>query len=131
MNYTKFIDVRFFRFLLTGGFNTGVTYVLYLVVLKFLPYMWSYSVSYICGIVLAFVLSRFFVFKEHRGMRSILFFPLVYVAQYLFGMLVIWFWVKNLQFSQELAPLAAIALSLPLTYFLTKMVFVKSEKRCK
>jgi putative flippase GtrA len=129
MNYTKLIDLRFLRFLLTGGFNTGVTYVLYLVLLKFLPYIWSYSVSYICGIVLAFALSRFFVFKEHRGLRSVLFFPLVYVAQYLFGILVIWFWVKNLQFSQELAPLAAIALSLPLTYFLTKIIFVKSEKK--
>lgn len=129
MNCTELMNLRFFRFLLTGGFNTGVTYVFYLVLLNFLPYMWSYSISYVCGIVLAFVLGRFFVFKEHRGLKSVLFFPFVYVAQYIFGMLVVWFWVNKLFFSQALAPLAAITLSLPLTYLLTKLVFVKSEKK--
>ncbi len=125
MNLTTLLEIKFFRFLLTGGLNTGLTYVLYLALLSFLPYMWSYSISYICGIVLAFVLSRFFVFKEHQGLKSALLFPLVYVAQYALGVLVVWLWVKKLQLPEYLAPLAAIALSLPMTYVLTKLVFVK------
>lgn len=125
MNLTTLLEIKFFRFLLTGGLNTGLTYILYLVLLSFLPYMWSYSISYICGIVLAFVLSRFFVFKEHQGLKSALLFPLVYVAQYALGVVVVWLWVKKLQLPEYLAPLAAIALSLPMTYVLTKLVFVK------
>lgn len=120
------MEIKFFRFLLTGGLNTGITYALYLVLLSVFPYTWAYSISYVCGIVFAFVMSRFFVFKEHQGVKSILFFPLVYVAQYVLGMFVVWFWVKQLSLPEYLAPLAAIILSLPLTYVLTKLVFVKS-----
>lgn len=54
-----------------------------------------------------------------------LLFPLVYVAQYALGIFIIWFWVKKLLLPEYLAPLAAIAISLPLTYMLTKLVFVK------
>jgi putative flippase GtrA len=121
------MEIRFFRFLLTGGLNTGLTYVLYLILLSALPYIWSYSISYVCGIVQAFVLSRFFVFKEHQGVKSVLLFPLIYVVQYAVGILVVWFWVKKLLLPEYLAPLAAIALSLPLTYVLTKLVFVKAK----
>lgn len=123
---SNLMEIKFFRFLLTGGLNTGITYALYLVLLSVFPYTWAYSISYVCGIVFAFVMSRFFVFKEHQGIKSILFFPLVYVAQYVLGMFVVWFWVKQLSLPEYLAPLAAIILSLPLTYVLTKLVFVKS-----
>ena len=121
------MKIRFFRFLLTGGLNTGLTYVLYLILLNSLPYVWSYSISYVCGIVLAFAMSRFFVFKEHQGVKSVLLFPLIYVVQYAVGIFVVWFWVKKLLLPEYLAPLAAIALSLPLTYGLTKLIFVKAK----
>jgi len=96
--------------------------------LNFFPYIWSYSVSYVCGILMAFVLNRFFVFKEHQGLKSVLFFPFIYVAQYILGIFVVWFWVKKLMLPEFLAPLAAIILSLPLTYALTKLVFVKAKQ---
>lgn len=121
------MEIRFFRFLLTGGLNTGLTYALYLILLNFLPYVWSYSISYVCGIVLAFAMSRFFVFKEHQGVKSVLLFPLIYVVQYAVGIFVVWFWVKKLLLPEYQAPLAAIALSLPLTYGLTKLIFVKAK----
>lgn len=121
------MESKFFRFLLTGGLNTGITYALYLILLNFLPYIWSYSISYVCGIAFAFAMSRFFVFKEHQGLKSVLLFPLIYVAQYVLGIFVVWFWVKKLLLPEYLAPLAAIALSLPLTYVLTKLVFVKAK----
>lgn len=77
---------------------------------------------------MAFVLNRFFVFKEHQGLKSVLFFPFIYVAQYILGIFVVWFWVKKLMLPESLAPLAAIILSLPLTYALTKLVFVKAKQ---
>lgn len=126
MKLSDLMEIKFFRFLLTGGLNTVITYTLYLALLSVFPYTWAYSISYVCGIVFAFVMSRFFVFKEHQGIKSILFFPLVYVAQYALGMLVVWFWVRQISLPEYLAPLAAIILSLPMTYVLTKLVLVKS-----
>ena len=126
MKLSDLMEIKFFRFLLTGGLNTFITYALYLTLLSVFPYTWAYSISYICGIVFAFVMSRFFVFKEHQGIKSILFFPLVYVAQYMLGMFVVWFWVRQLALPESLATLVAIILSLPMTYVLTKLVLVKS-----
>ncbi len=126
MKLSDLMEIKFFRFLLTGGLNTVITYALYLALLSLFPYTWAYSISYVCGIVFAFVMSRFFVFKEHQGIKSILFFPLVYVAQYVLGMCVVWFWVRQISLPEYLAPLAAIILSLPMTYVLTKLVLVKS-----
>ncbi|WP_460145094.1 GtrA family protein [Pseudomonas sp. S2_A02] len=123
------MEIKFFRFLLTGGLNTGITYALYLIMLNFFPYIWSYSISYIGGIVIAFVMNRFFVFKEHQGLKSVLFFPFIYIAQYILGIFIVWFWVKKLMLPEFLAPLAAIVLSLPLTYVLTKLVFVKAKPK--
>lgn len=128
MNLKKLTEIKFFRFLLTGGLNTAATYALYLILLNFFVYTTSYSISYVCGILLAFLLSRYVVFKEHQGLRSVIFFPLIYLAQYLFGLLVVWFWVKILFMPEFLAPLSAIILSLPLTYTLSKLVFIKSKQ---
>jgi len=127
MKLKKLLEIKFVRFLLTGGLNTALTYILYLVLLSFLPYIWSYSISYVCGIFLAFMLSRFFVFKEHQGLKSALLFPFVYLAQYILGVFVVWLWVTKLSLPEYLAPLAAIALTLPLTFVLSRLVFVKGK----
>lgn len=117
------VTSRFVRFLLSGAFNTAVTYGLYLLLLNVLAYQASYTIAYVTGIVLAFVLNRFFVFQSHRGLTSIILFPTVYLAQYLLNLIVVWLWVDRLHLSDKLAPLAAIALSVPVTYGLSRHVF--------
>ncbi|WP_455925526.1 GtrA family protein [Pseudomonas putida] len=117
------VKSSFVRFLLSGAFNTAVTYGLYLLLLNVLAYQASYTIAYVTGIVLAFVLNRFFVFQSHRGLTSIILFPTVYLAQYLLNLIVVWLWVDRLHLSDKLAPLAAIALSVPVTYGLSRHVF--------
>lgn len=113
----------FGRFLLSGAFNTAATYALYLALLVALPYWLSYSVAYASGIVLAYYLSRHFVFGHSPAGRRALAFPLVYVAQYLVGLAVAFVWVDLLRLPAPLAPLAALAVTVPLTYLLTHWVF--------
>ena len=47
------------RFLASGGLNTLVTYIAYLVLLHWLPYQQSYSIAFASGIALAYVLNRY------------------------------------------------------------------------
>ena len=56
----KILQVDFARFLVSGGFNTLVTYGLYLLLLNVLSYRISYTIAYVAGIVLAYSLNRFF-----------------------------------------------------------------------
>lgn len=124
---SKVLNLDIARFLMSGGFNTALTYGMYLVFLTFLPYQPSYTLSYIAGIVLAYVLNRFFVFKSHQGVKSAVLMPLIYLTQYLLSLIVLWFWVDQLELDSRLGPLTAIILTLPLTFLLSKFAFKKRQ----
>ena len=112
------------RFLLAGGLNTAVTYLLYLGLLRVTSYQVSYAIAFTCGIAISYALGRVFVFKTHRGYRSVLMLPLVYLVQYAVGAAVVWAWVTLLHQHPVLAPAVAILVTLPLTYLLSKFAFV-------
>jgi putative flippase GtrA len=120
---------RFFRFILSGGLNTAITYAIYLLLLQQISYQISYTVAYVSGIVISYILNRAFVFRGHRGLRSILLFPLVYVAQYGFGMLILWLWIDMAKLNDKVAPLIVVAVTLPLTYVFSRFVFLGSKKQ--
>ncbi|MEC3888282.1 GtrA family protein [Xanthomonas campestris] len=113
----------FIRFLASGGFNTAATYALYLALLHVTEYRAAYTISYTAGIILAFLLNRFFVFRQHRGWRSLVLFPFVYLAQYLVSLGIATVWVEQLRQAAQLAPLVAIVVTVPLTYLLSRTVF--------
>jgi putative flippase GtrA len=113
----------FVRFLVSGAFNTAATYALYLLLLLAFPYWVSYSVAYAAGIVLAYILSRDFVFKRRLTGQRLLAFPLVYVVQYLIGLAVAAAWVDLLGLPAWLAPAAALAITVPITFLMTRAVF--------
>jgi len=114
----------FFRFILSGGINTAFTYAIYLISLRFLNYKISYSIAYISGVILSFILNRFFVFATHKGIKSIILYPFVYVFQYFFGLFIVWLWVSELKLAPEIAPIVSIILTIPLTFILSRFVFV-------
>jgi len=118
------MEFRFIRFLCSGGANTAITYIIYLLLLQFLTYQVSYTIAYVAGIAIAFTLNKVFVFKEHQGWKSVLLYPFVYLIQYLFGILILWLTVNQMGLKVELGPLVVIVLTVPLTYWLSKLAFV-------
>lgn len=115
----------FWRFLLSGGFNTVVTYMLYLLLELVLDYRASYTTAFIAGIALAYWLNRIYVFRVKGSRTAATLFPLVYLAQYSTGLMMVSLWVEILGFNARLAPLAAIAVTIPLTYILSRWVFLR------
>jgi putative flippase GtrA len=124
---SKIVKLDFARFLVSGGFNTALTYGIYLLLLLVLSYTVSYTISYLIGILLAYTLNRFFVFKSHRGLQSALLLPLIYGFQYLLSMLILWCWVEKFGFDERLGPLAAIVMTLPVTFAFSKLAFQKTK----
>lgn len=114
------------RFLLSGAVNTLLTYLLYLLLLAQLSHRVAYSIAFASGIALAYGLNRGFVFRTHAGWRSALAMPLIYLLQYALGMIIIEVWVSVAGLSAALAPLAAIAITVPLVYRLSKTAFTAS-----
>lgn len=113
---------------MSGGLNTAFTYLIYLLLISFLSYKISYSIAYLLGIIFSFTLNRFFVFDAHKGIRTIVLFPFVYLFQYFLGLFVVWFWVEVLSLDMRFAPIASIILSVPVTFILSRFIFIGRHK---
>lgn len=113
----------FIRFLASGGVNTLATYLVYLALLQVLSYRVSYTIAYACGIALAYVMYRYFVFQSEGGRLGPVFVVLIYAGQYLLGLALTSAWVAWWHLPAEFAPLFAVVVSLPLTFVLNRWVF--------
>jgi putative flippase GtrA len=117
----------FGRFVTSGAFNTLATYLLYLALLTQLPYRVSFTIAYACGIGLAYALNRYLVFRRPGGRAGPFLVPLIYVGQYLLNLALVSAWVQWFSAPAALAPLFAVAVTLPLTYLLNRRVFSTSS----
>ena len=113
----------FVRFFASGGFNTLVTWLLYLVLLRKLSYQVSFSIAFACGIVLAYLMNRYLVFRQPGGRAGPLWVLLIYGGQYLANLGLVTVWVGWWGLPAALAPLFAVAVTLPFTYLLNRSVF--------
>ncbi len=113
--------VQFTRFLGVGLINTGVGYGVYLTLLHWTSYEVAYAAAYVVGIVFAYVLNSFFVFRSPIGLRTALRYPLVYLAQYLFGAALLYCMVSWFGIDRRWAALIALALSVPVSFLLNRI----------
>jgi putative flippase GtrA len=114
---------QFLRFIAVGLINSAVTYGIYLLFLRILPYAFAYSVSFGAGILISLFLNATWVFRKRVTARTTVQFPLVYVVQYLFGLALLAMFVERLGMRRELAPLLVVACTVPITFLLTRYVF--------
>ncbi len=113
---------QFVKFVGVGSINTIVTYMLYLLLLLVATYQVSYTITYIFGIGLAYWLNLKFVFNEKSTKRKIVLYPLVYIVQYAFGMIILHIAINTYSLPKEIAPILVIVLTIPLTFILTKKI---------
>jgi putative flippase GtrA len=111
------------RFLLSGGTNTAVSWLLYLLLITIsVPYTLAYSVAFAFGIVFTYYLNTRWVFKVAMSWRSFLQFPLVYLAQYGLGMLLLILLVDMWHLPKAYGPPVVTLIALPLTFVLSRFV---------
>ncbi|MBI5006865.1 MAG: GtrA family protein [Nitrosomonadales bacterium] len=113
---------EFLRFLLVGGSNTLLGYVLYLLFLYFMPYLYAYTLSYCIGIVFSYVMNSRFVFRQPLSLARFLQFPVVYVIQYGLGIAILWLLAGRLAIAPELAMLGVVAVTIPVTFLTSRFI---------
>ncbi len=118
---------EFIRFLGAGGVNTIVSYLFYILLLYFFDYTAAYTLAYIFGIGLSYYLNLKFVFGEKSSAKKMLSFPLVYLFQYLFAMFILYIAINRFSVPEALAPIFAIMLGIPLTFYLTKTILTERK----
>lgn len=111
------------RFVIAGAINTGFTYVLYLLFLHFMSYVIAYSITYIVGLGVGYMLNVYWVFKGRPTVKSAAMYPFTYMLNYIFGLLLLRMLVESAGVSREMAPLLVVIATVPLMYLATKFVF--------
>lgn len=116
------IDSESVRFVLAGALNTLVTYLFYLLLLSFTPYGIAYSGAFAIGVVSGYTMNTVYVFRRPWAWNILLKFPVVYIVQYVAGMLLLAIFVNGLQVDERVAPLINVVLLLPVTFILSKWI---------
>jgi putative flippase GtrA len=107
---------------LVGGANTVLGYVLFVLLTPFMHYGIAYSISYVIGVVFAYVANSLFVFHEPLAWRKFMAFPLVYVVQYLIGITLLPVLIEVLGFDPLIAQPVVIVVTMPVTYLLSRLI---------
>ena len=111
-----------FRFLVGGTINTFAALAVYYVLQLFLHYQVAYALAWVFGVILSYRINVGYVFKTSHTPAKALAFPLVHVAQYIVGALLLYVLVEKLGAPQEIAPLAVAVLLVPMTFTLTRLI---------
>lgn len=99
-----------------------MTYVVYLLLLPFLPYFYAYTLAYCVGVANSYFMNVFFVFRKKVSLHSFLKFPLVYVAQYFLGASILWLLVGKLGLAPAWAMAVVIIAIVPVTFLASRFV---------
>jgi putative flippase GtrA len=116
----RFISREFYRFVFWGGINTLAGYLTYALLLRFLPYLISYSIAFIVSIFFSYFLNSKLVFKQELKLSKAVKYPLVYLTQYLLGIVSLYLLVQILSVNKLVAPALVVVMTIPVTYLLSR-----------
>ncbi len=115
----------FSKFLLSGGINFVLTYLIYLGALLIFSYRVSYSIAYFSGIVFSYFINKLFVFEANYTKKQWVLFPMIYLFQYLFGLVLGTIWVEFFLLNEKWVPIFTTVVCIPPTFILMKLLFSK------
>lgn len=116
-------EAAFWRFIVVGSLNTAIGFSVYFLANLFMPYTWAYTLAYAAGLICSYVLNAGWVFKTELHWKTMLVFPLVYVAQYLLNLFLLKLLVDVFTLGESVSFFVVVVLTIPVTFLLSKTVF--------
>ncbi len=109
------------RFLLVGGFNTVFAYMVYALLVFFMPYWLALPVQYFITINVSVATMRYYVFRSHGNMlKEFAKAWSVYIGLLILNMVGLWALIDLLKINKFLAQALYLCFSTILTYILHK-----------
>ncbi|MFA0557982.1 MULTISPECIES: GtrA family protein [unclassified Vibrio] len=119
----RVIGNRLIKFLTVGAVNTIVSYVTFMMLIEFVNYNVSYSVSYCIGIVTSYILNGSWTFNKSLSIRGLITYPVVYLAQFFSGWVILKVAVEVYKFTESEAYIASMLVSIPVGFLASKLYF--------
>ncbi|MFG2149009.1 GtrA family protein [Streptomyces sp. NPDC048696] len=115
------------RFALVGVVNTGAYYGLYLLFLRWVPYVAAHVTAFLLAMVGSFFLNSYFTYRTRPTWRKFLLFPLTNAANFVITTTGMYVLVGVLGLSSTWAPLIAAAAAIPVTFVLSRTIMLRPE----
>ncbi|ARP69361.1 GtrA family protein [Streptomyces pluripotens] len=119
------ISRQILTFVVVGAVNTATYYGLYLLFLDWLPYLGAHALAFLLSMVGSFFLNARFTYRTRPTWRKFLLFPLTNVTNFLVTTTGVYVIVDVLHAGSRLAPLAASAAAIPVTFVLSRRIMVR------
>lgn len=113
---------EFVRYVFIGGVNTAIGQLGYWLLLPHMNHHVANVIVYVLGIMLSYVLNTLVVFRQPLKWKKFIQFPLVYAVQLGGSVIFLYFAVDEFGLPAEIGPLLWIALSVPLTFVISRFI---------
>lgn len=123
---------EFFRFLISGTLTFGFVYIIYYVFLLFgTGYIVAYSISYVSGILFAWLANSLYSFAVRPRLARLLPYAAFAMGNYLIGLQLFRWLMESQGVAEELAPVLVIAALVPLSFVGTRLTLLTRIGRHK
>ncbi|ADI04144.1 putative sugar translocase [Streptomyces bingchenggensis BCW-1] len=112
------------RFGLVGVVNTATYYGMYLLFLRWLPYLVAHVAAFALSTVGSFLLNCWFTYRTRPTWRKFLLFPLTTAANFVITTGGVYVLVDLLHTGDRAAPLMAAAVAVPITFVLSRTIML-------
>lgn len=120
--------IQFIKFGFVGLSNTGISYIVYLILLYFgIQYIWASVISYFISIINAFYWNNKYVFNQRQSTKRDIInsFIKTFISYAGTGLVVqnllLFLWVDILSISNIIAPIINLVITIPLNFILNKL----------
>jgi putative flippase GtrA len=114
---------QFIKFIIVGGANTVISYITYLILLNFFNYKLAYTLCYIVGITVSYILHARFTFQKQYALKSAIVYPFVYMVQYLINLAILHIAVENFHINPQISFIIATLITVPIVFLLSFFTF--------
>jgi putative flippase GtrA len=125
----KFINSDIIRFLVAGMANTTFSYLVYLLALHYVHFLLAFCLSFMSGILCAFITNSRFVFRTHLRWSKLWGVSAIYILQAFLGLILLTFWIEKSKIDKGIAPLLNIVTLTPATFVLNRWYLMRKEAR--
>ncbi|WP_461010366.1 GtrA family protein [Streptomyces capparidis] len=116
------------RFAAVGAVNTGTYYGMYLLLLRVLPYLAAHVLAFALSMVGSFFLTARFTYRTKPTWRKFALFPLSNAANFAVTTCGVWLLVDVAGWGSALAPLAAAAAAVPVTFAVSRTIMLPGAR---
>lgn len=117
------------RFAVVGVVNTAVYYVLYLFLRTVVPYLAAHVTALLVAMIGSFFLNCRWTFRTRPTWHKFTVFPLTNATNYVFTTVGVVVLVEWLGVDERIAPLAAAAAAVPVTFVLSRRILLTGDQR--